>query len=47
MANVKYLTKYLKGGHNSINFLSLDMYLDQKGPSVKIKLSNISKDITL
>ena len=42
--NAKYSTKDLKGGHNSINFSLLDIYLDEKGPSVKIQLSNIFKD---
>ena len=42
--NAKYLTKDLKGGHNSINFSLLDIYLDEKGPSIKIQLSNIFKD---
>ena len=43
-ANAKYSTKDLKGGHDNINFSLLDMYLDEKGPSVKIQLSNIFKD---
>ena len=43
-ANAKYSTKDLKGGHNSINFSLLDIYLDEKGPSVKIQLLNIFKD---
>ena len=43
-ANAKYSTKDLKGGHNNINFSLLDIYLDEKGPSVKIQLSNIFKD---
>ena len=38
-ANTKYSTKDLKGGHNNI----MDTYLDEKGPSVKIQLSNIFK----
>ena len=42
--NAKYSTKDLKGGHNNINFSLLDIYLDEKGPSVKIQLSNIFKD---
>ena len=41
-ANVKYSTKDLKGGHNSINFSLLDIYLAEKGPSI-IQLSNIFK----
>ena len=36
-ANAKYSTKDLKGGHNNINFSLLDIYLDGKGPSVKIQ----------
>ena len=43
-ANAKYSTKDLKGGYNNINFSLLDMYLDEKGPSVKIQLLNIFKD---
>ena len=43
-ANAKYMTKDLKSGHNNINFSLLDVYLDEKGPSVKIQLSNIFKD---
>ena len=43
-ANVKYSTKDLKGGHNTINFSLLDICLNEKGPSVKIQFSNIFKD---
>ena len=43
-ANAKYSTKGLKGGYNSNNFSLLDVYLDEKGPSVKIQLANIFKD---
>ena len=43
-ANAKYSTKYLKGGYNSNNFLLLDVYLDEKGTSVKTELPNIFKD---
>ena len=43
-ANANYSTKDLKGGHNSNNFSLLDLYLDEKGPSVKIHLPNIFKD---
>ena len=43
-ANVKYSTKDLKGGRKNINFSLLDIYLHEKGPSVKILLSNIFKD---
>ena len=42
--NAKYSTKDLKGVHNKINFSLLDVCLDEKGPSVKIQLSNIFKD---
>ena len=34
-ANAKYSTKDLKGGNNSHNFSLPDVYLDEKGPSVK------------
>ena len=37
-------TKDLKGGYNSNNFSLLIIYLDEKGPSVKIQLPNIFKD---
>ena len=43
-ANAKYLAKDLKGGYNSNNLSLLDVYLDEKGPSVKIQLPNIFKD---
>ena len=43
-ANAKYSTKDLKGGYNSNNFLLLDVYLDEKGLSVKIQLPNIIRD---
>ena len=43
-ANAKYSTKDLKGVYNSNNFSLLDVYLDAKGPSVKIQLPNIFKD---
>ena len=43
-ANAKYPTKDLKGGCNSNNFSLLDVYLDEKGTSVKIQLPNIFKD---
>ena len=42
--NAKYSTKDLKGGYNINNFSLLGVYLDEKGPSVKIQLSNIFKD---
>ena len=43
-SNAKYSTKDLKGGYNSNNFSLLDVYLDEKGPSVKIQHPNIFKD---
>ena len=44
-ANAKYLIKDLKGqGHIDNNFSLVDIYLDEKGPSVKIQLLNIFKD---
>ena len=43
-AIAKYLTKDLKVGHSNINFSLLDIFLDEKGPSVNIQLSNILKD---
>ena len=43
-ANAKYSTKDLRGGHSSNNFSLLDLYLDEKGSSVKIQLLNIFKD---
>ena len=43
-ANAKYLTKDLKGCYNSNNFSLLNIYLDEKGTSVKIQLPNVSKD---
>ena len=42
--NAKYSTKDLKGGHSNINFSLLNIYLDEKEPSVKIQISNIFKD---
>ena len=38
------MIKDLKGVYNSNNFSLLDVYLDEKGPSVKIQLPNIFKD---
>ena len=35
-ANAKYSTKDLKGDYNSNNFSLLDVYVDEKGTSVKI-----------
>ena len=34
-ANAKYSVKDLRGGHGSNNFLLLDVFLNEKGPSVK------------
>ena len=42
--NAEYSTKDLKGGYNSNNFSLLNVYLDEKGTSVKIQLPNIFKD---
>ena len=42
--NEKYLTKDLNGGYNDNIFLVLDIYLNKKGPSVKIQQLNIFKD---
>ena len=43
-ANAKYSTKDLKGGHNRKKFSLLNIYLDEKGLSVKNQLPNIFKD---
>ena len=43
-ANAKYSTKDLNGGYNSNNFSLLDVYLDEKGTSVKVQLPKIFKD---
>ena len=43
-ANAKYSAKDLKGGHNRNNFPLLDIYVDEKGPSVKFQLLNIFKE---
>ena len=42
-SNAKHSTKDLEG-YKSNNFSLLDVYLDEKGSSVKIQLSNIFKD---
>ena len=42
--NAKYSIKDLKGGYNSNSFSLLNVYLDEKGSSVKIQLPNIFKD---
>ena len=41
--NANYLLKDLKGENNNINISLLDIYPDEKGPSVKIQLLNIFK----
>ena len=43
-ANAKYSIKDLKGVYNNNNFSLLNVYLDEKGISVKIQLPNIIKD---
>ena len=43
-ANAKYSTKDLKSDYKSNNFSLLNIYLDEKGPSMKTHLSNIFKD---
>ena len=43
-ANAKYSTEDLKSGYNSNSFTLLGVYLDEKGPSLKIQLPNIFKD---
>ena len=40
----KYSTKDSKGSYNSNNFSLLDVYLDEKGPSMKNHLPSILKD---
>ena len=42
-ANAKYLTKDLMSGYNSNNFSLLDVYLDGKGPSVKIQWQHLNQ----
>ena len=42
--NAKYSTKDLKGDYYSNNFSLLNIYLDEKGTSVKTQLPNIFKD---
>ena len=43
-ANAKYSTKDLKGRYKNINFSLLDIYLDEKRPSIKNQLLNTFKD---
>ena len=43
-SNVRYLTKDLKGRSNSNDFSLLDVYVNEKRPSIKIQLLNIFKD---
>ena len=42
--NAKYSAKDLKGEYDSNNFSSLDVYLNEKGPSVKTQPLNVFKD---
>ena len=42
--NAKYSTKDLKGGYNIKKLSLLNIYLDEKGLSVKTQLPNILKD---
>ena len=42
--SAKYSTKDLKGGYNNHNFSLLNIYPDEKGPSVKIQPPNIFND---
>ena len=42
--NAKYSTKDLKGVYNSNTLSLLNVYLDEKGTSVKIQVPNIFKD---
>ena len=44
IANAEHSSKDLKGGPNTINFSLLDIYLNEKGQSVKIQLLNIFND---
>ena len=43
-ANAKYSTKDFKSGYSSNNFSLLDIYVDEKGTSLKIQLPNIFED---
>ena len=43
-ANAKNLAKDLRGGYNSNNLSLLDVYLDEKTPSVKMQPPNIFKN---
>ena len=43
-ANAKYSVKELRGGYSSNNFSLLNIYMDEKGPSVKIQLPKFFKD---
>ena len=42
--NAKVFDQRFKSGYSSNNFSLLNIYLDEKGPSVKIQLPNIFKD---
>ena len=43
-ASVRYSTEDLKRGYSNNSFSLLDVYLDEKGPSARIQLSNIFKN---
>ena len=43
-ATPRYSTEDLKRGYSNNSFSLLDVYLDEKGPSVRIQLSNIFKN---
>ena len=43
-ANRRHSTENLKGGYNRNNFSLLDVYVYEKGLSMKFKLPNIFKD---
>ena len=42
--NAKCSAKYLKGGYTGKDFLVLNVYLNEKGPPVKIQQLNIFND---
>ena len=43
-AKARYSTNDLKGGYNCNNFSSLDVYLNEKGTTIKTQLPDIFKD---
>ena len=43
-SNAKYLREDIKAGYDGSRFSLLDVHLNDKGPSVKIKLLNSFKD---